>query len=76
MTATSFEIKGEKELKKNEARDAAISCATNEAAVSRKNSNDLRSKEDKAAPDQGEQTQRDKIERVSVKKPLYYWHER
>ena len=51
MTATSFEIKGEKELKKNEERDAAISRATNEVAVSRKNSNDLWSKEDKAAPD-------------------------
>lgn len=53
MTGTTFEIRGEKELKKNEARDPAIRFATNEVAVSRKNSNVLWSKEDKAAPDRG-----------------------
>ena len=53
MTGTTFELRGEKELKKNEARDPAIRFATNEVAVSRKNSNVLWSKEDKAAPDRG-----------------------
>jgi hypothetical protein len=53
MTDTSFEIRGEKELKKNEARDSAIRFATNEVAVSRKNSNVLWPKEDKAARDRG-----------------------